>query len=228
MSHFSESSTIELEQHASSRLVQTAALGPYHPVIPKTNEAVARLCAALDVAYEAAYEAIDAFDLRPDTIDPTHRVEFARLVRGALAQAAADDTLLTPAQREGSAQCYRRHLLAADPAGRYAVAALVWQPGQASPVHAHQTWCGYAVLDGTLSETLFDWNSSLGCALPSRTQNRAAGAVTYTRAGLGCIHQLGNASTRSAVSLHVYGVPGERISTDVNHLVAVGHHQPVM
>ncbi|HEV3106046.1 MAG TPA: cysteine dioxygenase family protein, partial [Trinickia sp.] len=219
MSHPIESSTFELEQHASLRLARAAAPGACRLVTAQSSAAVARLCAALDTAYDTVAQ--PQADAPADALAPTHRAEFARLVRAALAQAAADDTLLNPAQREGSAQCYRRHLLAADPDGRYAMAALVWQPGQASPVHAHHTWCAYAVLDGTLTESLFDWNSALGRATQARTQSRAAGAVSYTRAGLSCIHRLGNAGTRAAVSLHVYGVAGERIATHVNDLVNV-------
>ncbi len=80
----------------------------------------------------------------------------------------------TPAQREGSSENYRRHLLAADPHGRYAIAALVWQPHQASPVHAHHTWCGYAVIDGALSETVFEWNEREQCASAERTPGAQA------------------------------------------------------
>ena len=175
------------------------------------NPALARLCEALDAAFRAAAHAVE----------PSHSAEFARRVRAALALAAADETLLAPAQREGSADCYRRHLLAADPRGRYALVALVWQPGQASPVHAHHTWCGYAVIDGTLTETLYDWNEAAGCATEARMHPRETGAVSYVRAGMTGIHRLGNCSAAPAVSLHLYGVPGTQISTRVNDLVRV-------
>ncbi|TKC86719.1 cysteine dioxygenase [Trinickia terrae] len=175
------------------------------------NSALARLCEALDAAFLSAAHAGE----------PSHSAEFARRVRAALAQAVADETLLAPAQREGSPDCYRRHLLAADPRGRYAIAALVWQPGQASPVHAHHTWCGYAVIDGALTETVYDWNEAAGCATESRTHPREAGAASYTRAGTTGIHRLCNTSTAPAVSLHLYGVAGPQITTHVNDLVRV-------
>ena len=124
---------------------------------------LARLCDTLDAIFEACVHF-------PEPSDSTF---FARSMRIALAEAAADPAFLTPAQREGSAETYRRHLLAADPHGRYAIAALVWQPRQASPVHAHHTWCGYAVLEGKLSETIFEWNGAQHCASASRTQARS-------------------------------------------------------
>ncbi|MCX4172298.1 cysteine dioxygenase family protein [Paraburkholderia madseniana] len=151
--------------------------------------------------------------------EPSDSTFFARSMRIALAEAAANPDLLTSAQREGSTENYRRHLLAADPHGRYAIAALVWLPHQASPVHAHHTWCGYAVLDGTLSETVFEWNGAQHCASATRTQARNAGAVSFVRGGKGGIHRLGNCSDAPAVSLHIYGVAGAQIATHVNDIV---------
>lgn len=181
------------------------------PVFTATGAAVASLCAALDAA----------FDVCPDCDDPSRHADFARRVRAALAEAAATPDLLTPAQREGAPTTYRRHLLAADPQGRYAIAALVWMPGHASPVHAHHTWCGYAVLDGTLTESVYQWNDAEGCASETRQHPRAAGAVSFTRAGHAGIHRLLNTSGAPAVSIHLYGVAGEHISTHVNDLVNV-------
>ncbi|MEZ0605337.1 cysteine dioxygenase [Paraburkholderia sp. IW21] len=170
---------------------------------------LAHLCDALDAMFEACAKF-------PEPADSTF---FARSMRIALSEAAANPALLTPAQREGSAENYRRHLLAADPHGRYAIAALVWLPRQASPVHAHHTWCGYAVLDGTLSETVFEWNGAQHCASATRTQARNTGAVSFVRGGRGGIHRLGNCSDAPAVSLHIYGVAGVQIATHVNDIV---------
>lgn len=180
---------------------------PAHP----SCSAVARLCDALDAILTQS----------ADAADPSQRAAFASGLRAALAEAAADPALLTPAQREGCADTYRRHLLAADPRGRYAIAALVWMPGQASPIHAHQTWCGYVVLDGALTETVYDWNDKQQCASETRTHPRVSGAVSFVRAGRGGIHRLGNTSGAAAVSLHVYGVDGSQIATHVNDLVQV-------
>jgi predicted metal-dependent enzyme (double-stranded beta helix superfamily) len=168
-----------------------------------------RLCDTLGAMFEACAK----------FPEPSHSTFFARSMRLALAEAAADPALLAPAQREGSADSYRRHLLAADPLGRYAIAALVWQPGQASPVHAHHTWCGYAVVEGRLSETVFEWDDAQQRANALRTQARKRGAVSFVRGGRGAIHRLGNCSDAPAVSLHIYGVEGARMGTHVNDIV---------
>jgi len=142
-------------------------------------------------------------------------------VRAALAGLAAEPGLLSNAQRESSADGYRRHLLLEDPLGRYAVAALVWRPGQMSPVHGHHTWCAYTVIEGTLSETLFSFDADTHRVVEIRQHKRVCGAVSVVGAGRAAIHRLGNASAarKTAVSIHVYGVTGAQISTHVNDLV---------
>lgn len=177
--------------------------------------AVARLCGALDAAFDAC-----ATQSSPDTpADPSRCAAFARGVRAALAEALADPALVTAAQREGSDETYRRHLIAADPLGHYAVAALVWQPGHASPIHAHHTWCGYAVLEGTLTETLYTWDEARQGAEFVRAHPRAAGAISFGGRGRANIHRLSNGSTGTCVSLHVYGVSEQQMATHVNDVV---------
>jgi predicted metal-dependent enzyme (double-stranded beta helix superfamily) len=194
--------------HSSAHATQFAAAHEMPSCAPRTAP-LAHLCEALDAMFEACV----------NFPEPSNSTFFARSMRIALAEAAANPALLTPAQREGSAEHYRRHLLAADPHGRYAIAALVWLPHQASPVHAHHTWCGYAVLDGTLSETVFEWNGAQHCASATRTQARNSGAVSFVRGGRSGIHRLGNCSDAPAVSLHIYGVAGAQIATHVNDIV---------
>src|ERR1700684_2724004 len=105
-------------------------------------------------------------------LDPSS-TRFALAVRAALDGLSREAGLLSDAQREGGLDCYRRHLLVADSLGRYAVAALVWQAGQASPVHGHHTWCAYTVIEGTLSETLFAWDADTNRAVQTRRHERA-------------------------------------------------------
>ena len=76
-------------------------------------------------------------------------------VRSALERAVSDPDLLDAAQRETRAGCYARHVIYADPLGRFTVLAIVWGAGQFSPPHAHDTWCAYAVYDNPLHETVY-------------------------------------------------------------------------
>ncbi|WP_310630971.1 cysteine dioxygenase family protein [Paraburkholderia sp.] len=195
---------------------------PFHPALLETAHAaaVARLCGALDGVFDACALAHRGHENADD--DPSRCAAFGQGVRFALAQALADPALVLPAQRVGGADRYRRHLIAADPRGRYAVATLVWQPGQASPVHAHHAWCGYAVLDGTLTETLYGWDEARGVAEFRRAHQRTAGtsgAMAFGGPGRANVHRVANESATQTVSLHVYGVAGEQIATHVNDVL---------
>jgi predicted metal-dependent enzyme (double-stranded beta helix superfamily) len=147
----------------------------------------------------------------------------ARMVAGHLDSCLPDaDTLLAclpPGALPGSPHAYTRHLVYADPLARFSAMLLVWRPGQSSPVHGHRTWCAYRVLQGTLSERHYQWDPSTRLATQTGSVERQAGATFSVPAGLQHIHALGNASDTVAVSLHVYGVDQDHISTGVNLLV---------
>jgi len=139
----------------------------------------------------------------------------------ALAAAAADPAIVAAGQCRPQAGCYARHVLYADPDGRFTVLALVWDAGQFSPPHAHHAWCAYAVRTGMLTETLFAYDDAAGLARPSRVAARAAGYACFAHGGLDQIHRLGNAGAEPAISIHVYGVARDRIATHVNRIVEV-------
>ncbi|MFD1109293.1 cysteine dioxygenase family protein [Pseudoroseomonas ludipueritiae] len=113
---------------------------------------------------------------------------------------------------------YIRHLLHADSSGRYAVVALVWRPGQMSPVHAHRTWCALGVHRGVLSEAFYDLPEGNSSPCQTATLLRGQGAVSFGPADLRTIHRLANLGTAEAVSIHVYGASFDRFGQDVNHL----------
>jgi predicted metal-dependent enzyme (double-stranded beta helix superfamily) len=113
---------------------------------------------------------------------------------------------------------YSRHLLHADPAGAYAVVALVWAPGQMSPVHGHRTWCALGIHRGFLSETFFRPEGDI--ALPTGCRACAPGTVSHAPADPLAIHRLANLGTQEAVSVHVYGVAFDSFGEGVNEVWA--------
>lgn len=131
------------------------------------------------------------------------------------------ERLLDTRQRLGQPDRYERHIIHADPLGRYTIVALVWRPGQATPVHGHQTWCAYTILRGEMREDHYTWHADEQCAVLTGDVGRQRGDVVAAHAGLEQIHRLNNASSAVAISLHVYGVPGARIATHVNRIAAV-------
>jgi predicted metal-dependent enzyme (double-stranded beta helix superfamily) len=140
-------------------------------------------------------------------------------VIAALQAAAADPILLTADQCIVCPDRYARHVLYADPQSRFTILALVWSGGQFSPVHAHDTWCAYAVHHGALAETLFRFDAATEQAIPLRTETRRAGYGCFARSGLEQIHRLGNAGLEPAISIHVYGVEAAQICSHVNRVL---------
>jgi predicted metal-dependent enzyme (double-stranded beta helix superfamily) len=161
---------------------------------------------------------IEALDAAVCGADPASE-QLPEAVRQELARHADIALRLSAAQWAGDPHRYTRHLLHADPAGRYAVMALIWHPGQRTPIHGHHTWCAYLVLQGVLREERFVWEPERECARQTDSVTRLAGQTLAAPAGLAAIHSLGNDSRELAVSIHVYGVSGEQIATHVNHLV---------
>lgn len=139
-----------------------------------------------------------------------------------LADTDLDSTLgglCSNALRTPSSGGYTRHVAHADPQGRFTIVYLVWPPGQFSPVHGHHTWCAYRVVKGELSETLYTWNEQEQCAQAQHNTCRKAGDIATAAPGLGQIHRLGNMSDDVAISLHVYGIDHQVLTTGVNHVV---------
>ncbi|KAJ1460053.1 RmlC-like cupin domain-containing protein, partial [Pelagophyceae sp. CCMP2097] len=94
---------------------------------------------------------------------------------------------------------YTRNVVAVDPA--FVVLLLCWDSGQSSAIHDHSgSSCWVKVLSGALDEQRF----AAGTMEPLGASERAeAGAVTYMHDSRG-LHAISNASSRRAVSLHVY------------------------
>jgi predicted metal-dependent enzyme (double-stranded beta helix superfamily) len=140
-------------------------------------------------------------------------------IKAALNRAVTESGLLSAEQRATRADCYARHVIYADPAGRFTILAIVWGPGQFSPPHAHDTWCAYGVYENALEETVYRWDAAASAAHPIRTEQRHPGYSCYAGAGLDQIHRLGNPGARSAISIHVYGVERANVGTHVNRMV---------
>jgi predicted metal-dependent enzyme (double-stranded beta helix superfamily) len=105
---------------------------------------------------------------------------------------------------------YARHLLHRDPAGRYTVIAMVWGPGQGTPLHDHAgIWCVECVYQGHLNVTSYS----------VRGGDPHTGVVQFAQekmisAGVGEAgalippfeyHTLANAEATPSVTIHVYG-----------------------
>ncbi len=139
-------------------------------------------------------------------------------VADALAPYLDDPDLLAGRDCPCNPNRYTRHLLHNDPAGGYAVVAIVWTPGQMSPVHGHRTWCAFGVQRGWLAETYFAHDGDK--VTPTGCTPRGPGTVGHAPANRDAIHRLANLGTQEAVSIHVYGVAFDDFGSGVNEVYA--------
>lgn len=127
--------------------------------------------------------------------------------------------LLNTQQQTGNAERYIRHVLYSHPMGLYTIVALVWCPGQITPVHGHYTWCSYIVLKGSMQEECFVWDQQKKCAVRREQAIKGPGDAQASHAGLESVHRLRNVGNDVSISIHVYGVDAQRVSTHVNRIV---------
>jgi 3-mercaptopropionate dioxygenase len=146
----------------------------------------------------------------------------AYLVGEKLAPHLGAPDLLAPAQYEGDADCYRQHLLHAEHDGSFSLVALVWLPGQRTPVHDHVSWCVTGVHRGEEHERryrLLPADETGGGARLVATEdvvNRTGEVCGF--APPGDIHRVWNGCDDKAVSIHVYGADISRLGTSVRRL----------
>jgi 3-mercaptopropionate dioxygenase len=122
--------------------------------------------------------------------------------------------ILTAAEREGVADDYQCHVLHVESDGSFSVTAMVWRPGQVTPIHDHVTWCVFGVLQGIEYEELFTLSAD-GTYLAGvgRNENRPGEVSGF--APPGDIHRVRNVGDSVAISLHVYGADITRLGSSV-------------
>lgn len=134
------------------------------------------------------------------------------------------DDLLRPDQRISDPECYKRHLLYAEPQGRFTLLALIWLPGQQTPVHGHNAWCVVGVLEGAIGVTTYSRDNPhlADCRALSTSGDFtvSAGTVSFARPDPEGIHRLTNASAKAVVTLHTYGMNLFDEPTAINKLYA--------
>jgi predicted metal-dependent enzyme (double-stranded beta helix superfamily) len=142
-----------------------------------------------------------ARSLRPGTLSPGKpspgTLSPARLGQLVREIAAAEQSWRPIVQFSAERRWYRRLVLAED----HEIWLLSWLPGQHTGFHDHGEARGaFAVAEGELRETL---------ARPgrNRVRNRCASAGSVTIFGAAHLHDVSNAATTPALSVHAYSPP---------------------
>jgi 3-mercaptopropionate dioxygenase len=136
----------------------------------------------------------------------------ATLVAGELRRRVPPLDVLTPEQRRGDPGEYVSHVLHAEPDGSFSIAAMVWLPGQITPIHDHLAWCVFTVLQGVEREELFTPRADH--LIRAGVNENHVGEVSGF-APPGDIHRVRNAGPGVAISLHVYGTDLTRVDSSV-------------
>ncbi|CAM4020446.1 cysteine dioxygenase [Nocardiopsis rhodophaea] len=142
--------------------------------------------------------------------------ETARLVADRLRPFLLDPGLLPDAYRVGDPDHYLQHVIHAEEDGSFSVVALVWLPGQQTPIHDHVSWCVTGVHEGTELERRYELRGA-GETLhlvPVEDVVNARGTVCGF-APPGDIHLVRNEGDSMAISLHVYGADISRLGSSV-------------
>jgi 3-mercaptopropionate dioxygenase len=132
--------------------------------------------------------------------------QMARWVGGALRPVLGNPYLLEPEQREPARDRYRQHILHVEDDGRFSIVALVWLPGQATPVHDHIGWCVIGVHQGRECEVQYRVVSEGGdrYLLAIGECTHKAGSVAVLQPP-GDVHTVYNPGPEMAISIHIYG-----------------------
>jgi len=149
----------------------------------------------------------------------------AQRVAGALHRHLPGPGLLTAAELGGDPATYQSHLMHAEPDGSFSVVALVWRPGQVTPVHDHVTWCVIGVLQGCEYEELYALRDG-GTVLEQVSRNVNVTGDVSGFAPPGDIHRVRNRGTEVAVSLHVYGADISRLGSSVRRIYQLPVRMP--
>jgi predicted metal-dependent enzyme (double-stranded beta helix superfamily) len=146
----------------------------------------------------------------------------AELVASALGRHLPSPSMLTAEQRTGDPETYKSEVLHSEPDGSFSIVALVWRPGQVTPIHDHVTWCVFGVIQGMECEELFKLDEQGTCLVEAGYNVNRTGDVSGF-APPGDIHRVRNGGDRTAISIHIYGTDVSRVGSSVRRY----YHLPV-
>jgi len=136
--------------------------------------------------------------------------EIVRRVSGFTERLVANPGCLRDACRRPRTDRYARYMLHRDSQRRFVVMALVWSPGQGTPVHDHKTWGVSGILDHRIEVTNYDRLDDERTPSQARLRERERleveeGGLTRVLPPKEDIHRMANPTDGTTVTIHVYG-----------------------
>jgi predicted metal-dependent enzyme (double-stranded beta helix superfamily) len=161
----------------------------------------------------AASPAFDAFVTDAEALidDPVG-------IANRLAILLAEDGWLAAEDQAPGVDTYRQHVLYVSPCRRMSVVALVWRPGQSTPIHDHVAWCVVGVYRGVEREERYRLVEVDGesCLQPTGSVDAHPGHVEALVPPADDIHAVTAAGDELAISLHIYGADIERLGSSIH------------
>ncbi len=151
------------------------------------------------------------------TSDVDRLVDDPRAVGERLRALLATDGWLAPEHREPDPEHYRQHLLHVSPCRGLSVVALVWLPGQRTPIHDHVSWCVVGVYEGRERETRYRAieEGDKRWLEPTGSVDAAPGHVEVIVPSVEDIHVVTAVGDEPTISIHVYGADIERLGSSI-------------
>ncbi|MCW2816831.1 MAG: type cysteine dioxygenase-like protein [Nocardioides sp.] len=150
------------------------------------------------------------FDLVTGIDEVVSRLDDERAITAAVAdllQSALDRGIDLPASVTTPGEDrYVMYPLHVDPAGRFSIASAVWDVGQGTPVHGHETWGVVGIHSGAEHEVSFAKPRTPGVPLEQDGEEQwGAGSVTVCCTTDDDVHQVFCDGDEPCVGIHVYG-----------------------
>jgi predicted metal-dependent enzyme (double-stranded beta helix superfamily) len=156
-------------------------------------------------------------DLTSFASDATRLIGDPHAIGARLRELLAQDGWLAPEHRAPDPHRYRQHLLHVSPCRRLSLVALVWLPGQRTPIHDHVSWCIVGVYEGRERETRYRAVEAGGRRFLEETGTIDAhpGHVEVITPSVEDIHAVTAVGDGPTISLHVYGADIERLGSSI-------------
>ena len=125
---------------------------------------------------------------------------------------AGDTSFLKEEHFQSNPESYSRNAIYIAPDNSMSLFALVWLPGQWTPIHDHGTWGVVGVYEGSIQERNFIRTDNKGRDALNDIELTPGGSVILTPGSVTSfvpnpdhIHITGNGTDKPVVSLHLYG-----------------------
>jgi 3-mercaptopropionate dioxygenase len=160
---------------------------------------------------------MSSFALTSFVRDAERLIDDPHAIAERLRTLLAADGWLAPEHQLAGRDTYRQHLLHVSKCRRLSVVALVWLPGQETPIHDHVSWCVVGVYRGVEHETHYRLIERDGerCLVPVGSFHARAGHVEALVPPAGNIHSVAATGRQKTISIHVYGADIERLGSSI-------------